>query len=334
MKIGSKELNMITLGVLKIKEENGWFSFYRFGEKLETYHSSRGENVKNRALSTASVKLEFYTKGGNISFDYEISPGVLREYYSIDLTVDGVYQYNIAKDLNRDFDSFNFNIDKSEKEKRITIYFPTTARIKLKNLNIPDDFLPHRRSRNVLLMGDSGYQGYHPNHFQNTCMNVLSDALDVNMINQAIGGDCFNKDNIEKINIDVDFIMVSYGTNDWACGRFKNGEGADAYLRRLVELYPEKRILLILPPDINYLMKTKKNDDLLFENGEESYQSLEDVRNILKNISKKYDNIVTINAKNYIQQYPESFYSDNVHMTDLGNIIFANNMLKDIKKYV
>ena len=334
MKIGSKELNMITLGVLKIKEENGWFSFHRFGEKLETYHSSRGENVKNRALSTALVKLEFYTKGGNISFEYEISPGVLREYYSIDLTVDGVYQYNIAKDLNRDSDSFNFNIDKSEKEKRITIYFPTTTRIKLKNHNIPDDFLPHRRSRNVLLMGASYYQGYHPNHFQNTCMNVLSDALDVNMINQAIGGDCFNKDNIEKINIDVDFIMVSYGTNDWACGRFKNGEDASEYIERLVELYPEKRIFLILPPDINYLMKTKKNDDLLFEKSEGGYQTLEDVRNILISIAKNYVNIVTLNAKNYIQQYPESFYSDNVHLTDLGNIIFANNMLKDIKMYV
>lgn len=106
---------------------------------------------------------------------------------------------------------------------------------------IPDDFLPHKRIRNVLLIGDSYCQGYHPNHFQNTCMNIVSDVLDVNMVNQAIGGDCFDRDNIEKINIGVDFIMVSYGINDWICGRFKNGEDASEYIEHLVKLYPEKK---------------------------------------------------------------------------------------------
>lgn len=65
---------------------------------------------------------------------------------------------------------------------------------------------------------------------------------------------------------------------------------------------------------------------------EVGYQTLEDVRNVLQSIAEKYKHIVTVNAKNYIQQYPESFYVDNVHLTDLGNIIFANNMLRDIKR--
>ena len=49
-------------------------------------------------------------------------------------------------------------------------------------------------------------------------------------------------------------------------------------------------------------------------------------------IAEKYKHIVTVNAKNYIQQYPESFYVDNIYLTDLGNIMFANNMLRDIKR--
>ena len=184
------------------------------------------------------------------------------------------------------------------------------------------------------MLGDSLCQGYHPNHFQNTCMNVISDSLEMNMINQAIGGDCFDERHIEKIDIDFNFIMVAFGINDWACGRFKKGEGAREYIKRLVALYPGKQIVLILPPDIDYILKTKKNDDLLYAKKEGNYQSFDDVRNILKSIAKEYKNIITINAKNYIQQYPECFYSDNVHMTDLGNIIFANNMLKDIKNLI
>ena len=72
----------------------------------------------------------------------------------------------------------------------------------------------------------------------------------------------------------------------------------------------------------------------MFGKNEIGYQTLEDVRNILQSLAEKYKHIVTVNAKNYIQQYPESFYVDNVHLTDLGNIMFANNMLRDIKKYL
>lgn len=332
MKTDIENLRKITLGALRINENDGLYSFHRFGRELEAYHCNRGETVKTRALSTSNIKLEFYTKGGTVSFDYEITPGVAREYYSVDLTVDGIYRYSVSKNVHTDADCFLYEIPYSGEEKRVTVYFPTTACLKLKNLVIPDDFKPHRRKNKILVLGDSLYQGYHPNHFQNTCMNILSDELDADMINQSIGGDCFNKDNIERVEFDADFIIVGYGVNDWACGRFKNGEDADAYVERLVSIYPSKRIVLVLPADNDLLEKKKKNDDLLFENEGGGVLSFEDVRNVLRRIASKYENVITLNAKNYKQQYPESFYSDNVHLTDLGNIIFANNMIKDIKK--
>ena len=330
------QIKDIVLGALRTEEKDGFTVFSRFTEEQEHLLAARGEAVTARAICNASMKLEFYTCGGEISFDYEVSPGINRQYYSIDLLVDKVYRYNISKDKNSDTDTFTYTIPKAEKEQRVTVYFPTTACVKIKNLVVPSDATPHRRKTKILVLGDSLYQGYNPNHFQNPCMNIFADFFDAQMINQAIGGDCFNKDNLAEINFEPNFITVGYGINDWASGRFKNGEDADEYLKRLTEIYSEAPVFVILPPDYDYLSKTRKNDDLLFkaEGKDFGNQTIEDVRNILAEIVKKYKNIIPVNAKDFVPQYPECFYTDKVHFTDLGNLIFGNAVAGEIKRYV
>ncbi len=331
MNITLNDIKKITLGALRVYEEDSFFAFSRFGESHINTLIQRGENVFLRAICTANIKLEFYTKGGEISFDYVISKGINREYYSIDLLLDGVYKYSVSKDKNEDFSSFKYSVPVTEKEQRVTIYFPTTACLKLKNLIVPDDCKPHKRKTKILTLGDSLFQGYNPNHFQNTAMNIVADYFDSNMINQAIGGDCFYKGNLEKVDFEPDFILVGYGLNDWASGNFKNGEDCSEYLDTLSELYPETRIFLILPPRIDYLEKTGKNDDLLFDSKAETVLTMDDVRQIISENAKKHKNITIINAKDFIPQYPEYFYSDNVHLTDLGNCTYGNELSKEIE---
>ena len=292
-----------------------------------------GDAVLIKALSTASVKLEFYTKGGKIEFEYKISPGTLREYYSIDLLIDGVYKYNISEDKNEALGTFSYEIPESENEKRVTVYFPSTAVIKIKNIVIPDDYTPHRREKTFLMLGDSKYQGYYPNHFQNTCVNILSDILDVQLINQSVGGVGFSKDYIDKLEFKPDYIIVGYGLNDWALRRIGKGEKADEFLRKLTDIFPETTVYFILPPDNNYLEKTRKNADLVSASGNnEENLSIEDVRQIYAKVAKKYQNIILINSKDFVPQYKECYYSDNVHLTDLGNLICGNMLANNIIK--
>ena len=335
MKFNKNDIEGITLGALMIVEDDEYLAFSRFTESQMRMLEMRGKEVILRARCTASVKFEFYTRGGQISFDFEISPGINREYYSIDLLIDKTYRYSLSKDKNIDTDTFEYIIPNSVKEQRVTIYFPTTVCMKIKNLKLPKDADPHKRKTRILVLGDSLSQGYNPNHFQNTCMNVFSDFFDADMINQGIGGDCFNKDNIYKIEPDPDFIIVEYGINDWASGRFKNGEDAKVYFERLNEIYPDKVTFAILPSDNDYLEKTRKNDDLLFktDNCDFGNQRIENVRNVIYEIVKEYKNVIPINAKDFVQQYPEFFYSDNVHFTDLGNYIYGNALASEINKY-
>lgn len=339
MQLDIHAIKTITLGALRTEEKDGFFTFSRFSEKQEAFLLENGRAPK--LYSASSIRLEFYTKGGEVSFDYEISPGTAREYYSIDLLVDQVYRCHVSKETCTDSGSFRYWIP-SGGEQRVTIYFPSTAAIRIRNVNLPDDYAPHRRKRKILALGDSSMQGYHPNHFQNTYANLLADFYDAEMLNQAIGGDCFCAANLDELAFCPDFIIVSYGTNDWVIGCFRKGEEAEKYFKRLTELYPKLPIFAELPADIDYLTKMRRNDDVLpvsscVQNADDEnfakQQTLQDVRNLLSEIIKKHQNITAIDTKNFIPQYEECFYADHVHLTDLGNVLFGNALIREISKY-
>lgn len=328
------QLQTITLGALDICKAEGFYEFHRFTPSQEEAYAQRG--YLSRAQSAACVKLEFYTRGGGISFVYTISPGNARPYYAIDLLVDGVFRYHVSEETNVASGTFSYTVSPSDNEQRVTMYFPTTAVIRIKDLVLPADAAPHRRTKKILMLGDSMYQGYNPNHFQNTCINVLSDAFHGQLLNQSVGGECFRADNLQPLSFDPDFILVGYGINDWASRHLGNGGNAAAYFARLTELYPCKPIFAILPPDIRYLQETRENDDLMYHSAEEAGgdQTFEDIRQILRQVTAPYTNITPINARDFIPQYPECFYPDHVHLTDLGNILLGNALTDALRPFV
>ena len=282
------------------------------------------------------MKLEFYTKGGEVSFDYEISPGTNRAYYSIDLLVNIVFCYHMAKDTRKDIGRFVYHIPSAEIEQRVTIYFPTTASIKIRNISLPDDYTPHKRKFKILALGDSSMQGYYPNHFQNTYANIIADEYNVDMLNQAIGGSIFNKDFLDELAFEPDFIMVSFGINDWALRRFQGGEAARSYFDCLTKMYPKKPVFAIIPFEVYAL--ARKNPDLVKVDGNVSdefdLQTLQDVREKFVEIVKDYESVVSINAKDFVPRYLECFYEDKIHFSDLGNVLAAQGILGEIKKYI
>lgn len=334
MLVNKSEISDIILGGLKTEEKDGYIRIERFSKSQAEFYKKLGVESEKRVNSTASVKMEFYTKGGEISFDYKILPGIKREYYSIDLLIDGVYYYNLSEEKNNVCGNFKCSLPMGDNKKRVTIYFPTTVEMQIKNLVLPDDYIPHKREKKVLVLGDSKYQGYNPNHFQNTCMNVLSDYFDVNLINQSVGGEMFRSEIIEKTVEKPEFIIVGYGINDWVTGNLNNGENAKKFLNRLVEIYPDEKIFFILPSRSNYLERKRENADITSASSDFSNKlTINDVRNILNKACEGFQNVIPINAKDFVPQYNECFYEDNIHYSDLGNILFGNELIKEIKKY-
>ena len=336
MKPTLEDIQKITLGSLRVYEKDGYVCFSRFTEKQEKDLWDYGCGTK--IFGCSNIRLEFWTKGGEFSFDYEITPGTIREYYSIDLKVNGVYRYGISKDTNKDKDTFAFNIPISGEMQRVTVYFPTTACLKLKNLSLPNDFEPHKRILNILTLGDSLVQGYHPNHFCNTFMNIVADELDAHVVNQAVGGDCFRRENVYYVEgFEPDFITVAYGINDWASNKLGSGKEARAYLEALTRLYPDKRIFLTLPADNKYLEGNIQNDDIIKQSkGEnpERVSTIEEVRQIISRSAEGFSNVILINAKDFVPGYEDCYFADKVHFTDLGNILYANGYIKQVKEHI
>ncbi len=330
------KIKEITLGALRVYENDGYVCFSRFTEKQEKDLLDYGCGTK--IFGCSNIRLEFFTKGGEISFDYEITPGTVREYYSVDLKADGVYRYGICKNTNRDKDTFSFDLPCTDKMQRVTVYFPTTACFKLKNLSLPEDFEPHKRTLNILTLGDSLVQGYHPNHFSNTFMNIVADELNAHVVNQAVGGDCFRRENVYIADgFEPDFITVAYGLNDWGSYRLGKGEEAHAYLEALTALYPDKRIFLTLPADNKYMEANVQNDDIIHQaKGEarERVSTIEEVRQIIAGAAKGFANVICINAKDFVPGYEDCYFDDKVHFTDLGNILYAMGYVKEIRKYI
>ena len=98
----------------------GVFSFYRHSENQRKILTERGYAL--RTYCTASVKFEFFTKGGELSFGYIISKGTNRSYYSIDLFEDGVYKFSISEEKDDASGEFSYEIPESDVYKKITVY--------------------------------------------------------------------------------------------------------------------------------------------------------------------------------------------------------------------
>ena len=95
MRLDKNALDNILLGALKTEEKDGYISILRFSDSQRKFYDELSDGLlMSRVDSTASVKMEFYTKGGEISFDFKILPGIKREYYSIDLLENGYYRYS------------------------------------------------------------------------------------------------------------------------------------------------------------------------------------------------------------------------------------------------
>ena len=335
MKLTLEDIQKITLGALRIYEKDGYVNFSRFDVDHEKELVDYG--CGGKVYGMANIKLEFYTKGGEISFDYKVSPGTVREYYSIDILLDGVYKYNVAKNANVDEGVFKYTVPQTDNEQRVTLYFPTTACVVIKNLSLPEDYVPHKRTLKILTYGDSLVQGYHPNHFQNTFMNIVSDYFDADMVNQAIGGDCFRDINVKPVGFTPAYITVSYGINDWCSGRLGKGEDADGFLKKIAEVFPGVRVIMTLPGDNNYIESLKQNDDLIKTNklqDDVAPKTYEGVRSLLAEVAKKYPDVVLINAKNFVPQYDDCYVYDKVHFTDLGNVLYANGYIKQAKEII
>ncbi len=316
MKLTTEQIRSISLGALRVYEENGYTLLRRFTPYQEEVLS--GRNFTPRQFATAGMKLEFISGKGEVYFEYLAQPGAGAVCHGISAICDGVEAFNYYNTTNAEAGKVFFTVPNDNC--KVTVYLANTSDIRIKNLNIPEGYTPSKRARKILMLGDSITHGFNAERQYLTYANVLGDRLEAEILNQGIGGDKFHAPNIDPaLPFTPDIITVAYGTNDWAAAIPELAEKIDEYFKKLRTVYPDTPVFAIPPI-------WRGNTDGLVKNG----LTLEDVRALVKEKAEKYG-CFSVNSLALVPP-AEKFYMDRfLHPNEMGFILYGVNLADMIK---
>ena len=147
------------------------------------------------------------------------------------------------------------------------------------------------------------------------------------MVNQGIGGYYFNEATIDEsiLAYKPDVITVAYGTNDYS--RYETVEEfvepAERYIKKLAELFPDTKILGMLP-----IYRNDQNHQV-----KKLYRrySLDDARAILKDFYKNCPNGYVLEETG-IPHIPEAYVSDFLHPNEFGFSLMSQGVIRKIQE--
>lgn len=321
-----QKIKEITRGVSFIEEKDGQIVFHRFSrEQLLAYEKqTRSADFTRKSLSTSGVRFEFSTDATAIAFKGAVTGGSSRKFYNFDIYVDGYMADHLGGTEDGDF---SFESSLGEGKKNVTVYFPWSADAHISQVEaIGASFVEGAERKPVMLSyGDSITQGYDAMYPSLSYASVIADRMGVEALNKGIGGEFFCPYLLEKAEeLDVKYITVAYGTNDWSKYQREDfEENCRTFYNRLFELYPNAKIFAVTP--------IWREDSSRRVTG---CGKLESVRDFIAGVCEGRENVFVIDGPTLTPHYTE-FYSDKyLHPNDLGFVIYGNNLYEKIKEHI
>ncbi len=324
MVLSEKQICDITLGALEIyKDSDNIFRFKRMTDRQAEEFIRENDDFAAKTKSTSGVRFDFYTDSEFVCFKYDkVQKGSTRGYYSIDLYINGKLTQTAMKDIS---DTSGEIYQKLYGENnRVQLFLPCIATGGISSIELSDgaSITPAQPKLKMLVLGDSITQGYDA-HMSSCCYaNIVARELDAEIVNQAIGGARFYKEQLEYTG-EYDAITVAYGTNDWSKrDSFEDFcDHCDGYFKTLSELYPSAKKFAILPI-------WRKNWNVEKKSG-----NFFTCRKAIADLAEKYG-IIPLESIDYVP-HDSTFFEDlSLHPNDIGFVAYAKNLLTDLKKYL
>lgn len=246
------QLQSITLGALTLRQTPEGIRFDRMTPAQTEAFRQQDAALAVKCSATAGVRLDFHTDGDLLALrfrDQQTTSHRSFGYFDV-LLNSSMLLHSGTEDVPHHPDG-TWCVSLPEGENHIQIYFPNLSSLAIESVSLSDgaSLRPHRPQRRILIHGDSITQGYDARCPSLSYTNRLGRYYDAEIINQAIGSACFDRNVVARVtDADPDFILVAYGSNDW---RFRNWSnfchGADDFFHALVDTYPGVSIFAILP---------------------------------------------------------------------------------------
>ena len=232
MNLNLSQIKEITLGAIRIEENESGFNFYRFTKEQEELYKNRSAEFYMKSFATSGVRMHFHTNSETLFLRTDVIPGSSRSYFAFDVLVNGEKIDTLANFSDLELPShyayisypigeFSKEFQLGEGEKDVCIYFPWSAKATVKEITLDDNSFikPIKPSKKILCFGDSITQGYDSLSPSKKYISRVANMLDAEEFNKAIGGEVFFPElAATKEDFEPDYITVAYGTNDWARG--------------------------------------------------------------------------------------------------------------------
>ena len=332
MTLNNELLKKYIKGTLSVKEEDKWLSLSRFTEQQSRYYFEKTpDTLYPKTRATAGMKFDLFTDANEISFDYRVFSASSRAFYSFDLYIDGVFcdELYVINFMNKKSGNVSFTLP--EGAHRITVYFPNLMRADIRNIRLDGASFadPVPSEMKIFCLGDSITQGYDAYHSSLSYTNRISQALNAEILNQAVGAEVFDEKILdEALPFEPDLITVAYGTNDWAILESKEVflDGAERFFKKIKSIYPDKPLVYISPIWRGDYQKPFGTQDTAVGGFEESVKELQ--------ILAKENGLSVIDGSPLTPHHSDFFADQILHPNDLGFGFYAENLLRELKKII
>lgn len=326
------QIRAITLGADRVETNTkGRIAFHRFTEAQEKAYKDYSDEFYRKCLGTSGIRLEFVTDSKSLSMTVNISSRLSssRRFFAHTVYVDGklIGKIEREQDDHRPDGDFSGEFDLGEGEKTVRIYFPWSARSEIVSFELDDGakIVPVEKKCKMIIFGDSITQGYDALVPENSYASIVTDALGAEARNKGIGGEVFWPTlGALRDDFEPDYITVAYGTNDWARNDKETFDrDCEAFYTNLSANYSESTIFALSP-----IWRGDK-DSKQSKIGPFSYLAEK-----IKAVTDSLPNVVFIDTKGFVPE-DSSYFSDfHLHPNDAGFAPYAENLLKEIKKYI
>ena len=322
MKIIEKnELEKLFHNYLNLKVlEDGTVRFQRFSQCQQTQYvidgDRKGKDFYSRSQAASNVVLDFITDSSVLGVNYKWQTATGHDDVIFDFYVDGVFS-GCHRTEDRGEELFAFDIPSGEHQ--VTLFFPWQVIIDINSiiLSTGASIKEIKKTKRILVLGDSISQGYVCRHPSLSYVGYITRQLNVECLNQAVGGYWFEKDSLdEELALwNPDIIISAYGTNDYFHREKEEFSiGVRDFLQKLYMILPNTPVLGIIP--------IPRFDELYLARQRTTDFRLEEAHSIIRESYNKYPT-ATILENDFFPRHPDFFAPDLIHPNDLGFQIYG-----------
>lgn len=313
MKLSFSQIKELTKGAVTVTEGTAGIQFQRYTANQIAAFEKEARCFFKRAQHTCGIRIDFYTDSPVLT----VSVGEAGKYeVMIDLLTAFVESFE-APD--------SFTVDLGNGTKRVTIVLPSHTPGVIRAVELADgaSVTPVEYPVKIAFYGDSITQGSHSEKDTQSYAWLVTRYYDADSLILGVGGATYFPDTVEANGFDPDIVIITLGTND-----FEGEQTMDVvrgwcsgYLDRLCALYPDKKIFYVTP-----IWRADGERCLLAG-------TMEDLRNMVANEASKR-NMTIIDGHKLVPHRIEYFADGFLHPNDLGFALFAQNLIKELNRYL